>query len=273
MAEPEIIARCDRGPVTLNWLKNDLSNLGVAPGMTVIVHTAMSALGWVCGGAQTVITALMEAVRPYGAIIMPAHSGDLSDPSGWENPPVPESWWETIRETMPAFDPVMTPSRGVGRVPELFRTLPDVVRSNHPQVSFAVWGEHCIDIARGHKLDFGLGEASPLAKIYERDGWVLLLGAGHESNTSLHLAEVRARYPAKKTIRCGSPVMVEGHRRWKQYEDIDYDTADFGLRGRDFQRDNKDNIKTGTVGYAKCELFPQRLCVDYAVRWLEKKRR
>ncbi len=271
--ESGIIERSNRGPVTFEWLKNDLTAIGLEPGVTVIVHTSMSALGWICGGAQTLISVLMEIVRPYGNIVMPAHSGNLSDPSGWENPPVPESWWETIRETMPAFDPVMTPTAGIGRVAELFRTLPDVVRSNHPQVSFAVWGENCIEIARNHELDYGLGENSPLARIYERDGRVLLLGAEHESNTSFHLAEVRARYAGKKQVTCGSPVMVDGHRRWKQYADIDYDSDDFGKLGKDFVRDNKDDVQTGQVGYAKCEYFSQRLCVDYAVRWFERKRR
>ncbi|MBN1686700.1 MAG: AAC(3) family N-acetyltransferase [Spirochaetales bacterium] len=273
MREKEIIGRSNRGPVTLEWLKRDLVAVGLEPGMTVIVHTSLSSLGWVCGGAQTLITALMEMVRPYGNIVMPAHSGDLSDPSGWVNPPVPESWWDAIRETMPAFDFALTPTRGIGRVAELFRTLPHVVRSKHPQVSFAAWGEKCIEITRDHELDCGLGETSPLARIYDMDGRVLLLGAGHDSNTSLHLAEVRAQYAGKKQIRCGSPVIVDGHRRWKQYDDIDYDSDDFEALGRDFVRDNKDSVKTGDVGYGRCQLFSQRLCVDYAVKWFEKKRK
>jgi len=38
-------------------------------------------------------------------------------------------------------------------------------------------------------------ENSPLARVYDRDGDVLLLGVGHDSNTSLHLAEHRADFP------------------------------------------------------------------------------
>ena len=273
MPESEVISRSNHGPVTLESLKKDLLALGLKPGMTVLVHSSLSSLGWVSGGAQTLIIALMDVVRPYGNIVMPAHSGDLSDPSGWEHPPVPEKWWDTIRDTMPAFDPDMTPTRGVGNVAEVFRKAPDVIRSDHPQVSFSAWGEKRLEITREHGLDYGLGEKSPLARIYEMDGQVLLIGTGHDVNTSLHLSEIRAQFPGKKKIRCGSPVMIDGHRRWKQYDDIDYDTEDFEQIGRDFLRDNKDMVAIGTVGYAKCKLFSQRLCVDYAVRWFERKRR
>jgi aminoglycoside 3-N-acetyltransferase len=273
VSEGEVISRSDHGPITLESLKEDLSTLGLEPGTTVLVHSSLSNLGWISGGAQALIMALMEVTRPYGNIVMPAHSGDLSDPSGWEHPPVPESWWETIRETMPAFDPDMTPTRGVGRVAEAFRKLPDVIRSDHPQVSFSAWGENCLEITREHGLEYGLGENSPLARIHEMDGRVLLLGAGHDANTSLHLAEIRAKFSGKATVRCGSPVTIDGHRRWKQYDDIDYDSDDFEHLGKDFLRDNKDDVAIGKVGYAKCQLFSQRLCVDYGVRWFERKRR
>lgn len=86
----------------------------------------------------------------------------------------------------------------MGVIPDTFRKQRGVMRSSHPQVSFAAWGANAGDIVTGHDLDNGLGEHSPLARIYDRHGWVLLLGVGHERNTSLHLSEHRASYPGKK---------------------------------------------------------------------------
>jgi len=272
MGEADVIERTGENPVTLDRLTMDLKALGLEAGSCVIVHSSLSALGWVCGGAQTVIMAIEEVIRPWGLLIMPTHSGHLSDPAGWNAPPVPETWWETIRNTMPAFDPDITASRGVGIIPETFRKQPDVVRSAHPQLSFAVWGEDAVEIASGHEPEYSLGEGSPLAKIYQRKGNVLLLGAGYDTNTSFHLAEYRAAFPKKEIIDTGAPVMIDGHRRWKWFKDVHISSDDFGEIGLAFEKKYKQEIRSGKVGLADSRLFPQRLCVDFAVHWMERHR-
>jgi aminoglycoside 3-N-acetyltransferase len=271
--EEKAISRSAEGPVTVESLVRDLRTLGVRPGMVLLVHSSLSALGWVCGGPVAFILALQRVLRSYGTLVMPTHSGDLSDPALWENPPVPKSWWDTIRRTMPAYDPELTPCRGMGTVVECFRTLHSVVRSAHPQVSFAAWGEHALRIVEDHSLEFGLGENSPLARLYELDGWVLLAGVDHSSNTSMHLGEERANFHGKRVVTTGAPVKIGFHRRWKRFKDINYHSDDFERLGRDFERECKDQVQKGKIGYAKARLFPQRLCVDFAEKWLEHNRR
>lgn len=264
---PETLSLIERtpSPRTRASLAADLAHLGVRPGMTLLVHSSLSSIGWVAGGQMAVVQALLDVLGPAGTLVMPAHSGANSDPAQWRHPPVPEPWWPVIREHTPAFDPRLTPTRQMGRIAELFRTWPGAVRSYHPQVSFAALGPLAEFIIADHSLDDSLGERSPLARIYELNGWVLLLGVGHGNNTSLHLAEYRQPNPPMR-IENASAILEDGERVWRRYTDIDLDEGPFPDLGAEF--DQTGQVQIGQVGSAETRLFRQRLAVDFAVGWL-----
>lgn len=271
--EASAIERANDGPPgTIESLRADLLALGLQPGSTVLVHSSLKSLGWISGGPVAVILALELTLGREGTLVMPAHSSDLSDPAFWRNPPVPESWWPIIRDTMPAFDPDLTPTRGMGVIPETFRRGRGVLRSAHPQVSFVARGPNAPFITANHALDHILGEQSPLARLYDMDAWVLLLGVGHENNTSLHLAEYRADFPGKTETLNGAPVLVDGRRAWLPFRDIDLNDTDFPSIGQAFERETG-LVRKGKVGKGDSRLMPQRPLVDFAVRWMEEYRR
>lgn len=256
-------------PRTRETLAADLRAAGLQAGMVVIVHSSLSSIGWVNGGSVAVVQALLEVIAPDGTLIMPAHSGEYSDPSYWQHPPVPETWWQIIRDTMPAFDPRVMPTRGMGRIAETFRTWPGALRSSNPQDSFVAQGRYAEFITANHALEGGLGERSPLARIYDLDGYVLLLGVPYGNNTSFHLGEYRA--PGGKLIAQGAPILENGQRVWKTFTTLEVDSDCFDELGADFERVHP--VKIGLVGSATTRLFSQRAAVDFAEQWITEKRK
>jgi len=259
--EADVIARTVV-PATTTSLHEDLRGLGLVEGAVVLVHSSLSSIGWTVGGAEAVIEALRRAVGAAGTLMLPAHSAQLTDPSTWDNPPVPEAWWPTIREAMPPYDPVRTPTAGMGVVAETFRRLPGVGRSRHPTGSFAASGPLSQRLLGGQTLDDGFGENSPLARLYDVGGWVLLLGVGHASNTSLHLAEYRSAARAARR-RVASPMRSGRRVRWVTYWELPQDTADFPVIGAAFEAETR-VTRISHVGAAEARLMPVVDLVDFA---------
>ncbi|HET6860819.1 MAG TPA: AAC(3) family N-acetyltransferase [Streptomyces sp.] len=256
------------GPMcTRASLAADLRELGVHPGETLLVHSSLRALGWVCGGAGVVVMALLDVLGGEGTLVVPTHSGDNSDPAEWSNPPVPESWWADIRASMPPFDARTTPSAGIGVIPETVRTWPGALRSDHPQTSFAALGPRAAAILNGHALDCRLGEHSPLARLEEGGARVLLLGAGFASCTAFHLAEYRIPAPQ---VDNSFAVMTPQGRHWTTVRDTPISEARFDELGAAFEEERP--VVRGTVGGAQARLFAVAEAVGYAEEWLVKHR-
>ena len=116
-----------------------LKEVGLKSGDTVMVHTSLGKMGYVCGGAQAVIEALMEVVGDSGTIMMPTQSWKNLDPETGVHWEADQKDWQLIRDNWPAYDKNLTPTNTMGAVAEMFRQVPGSVRSDHPARSVCAW--------------------------------------------------------------------------------------------------------------------------------------
>lgn len=266
MSEKTVIERT-KEPITKKHILESLKRLGIQPNDTLLVHSALSSLGWVVGQEVSVIQALLEAL-PEGTLMMPTHSAGNSDPADWENPPVPEAWIPVIYEHMPAFDPALTPTRGMGRIPELFRTWPGVMRSSHPQTSFSAHGPKASTLTSPHALTPMFGDDSPIAALVRDNGKILLFGVGYDSCTTLHYSELLAGVLPLKSTGCA--LYEEGQRIFKKYLDYDYDSDDFAALGEAYEATH--TVSKTTLGNATLRLVDAADLVAFGTTWLKAHR-
>ena len=226
--------------ISLERLVADLRALGIAPGDSVLTHASLSRIGFVPGGAETVVRALVEAVGPDGTALFPAHTGnpDISP----ENPPV--------------FDVRTSPTLNIGAVPEAARRYPGALRSLQPTHSVTAIGARAAWFIEGHEFsETPCGPGSPYDKLCTAGGKILLLGCDHESDTSIHMVEELAEVPYHMLPGVGIMRIsdAEGHghelpgrfHRWG--EERDFMRLDGDLTERGIQR-------IGKVGEAICRL-------------------
>ncbi|WP_046215809.1 aminoglycoside N(3)-acetyltransferase [Paenibacillus wulumuqiensis] len=260
-------------PISFDQLTAEFRALGVTAGMNILLHSSLKSIGgWIPGGAETVILALEHVLGEEGTLMVPTQTSQLTHPKLWKYPPADPKWWDLICESTPAYDPDFTVPTGMGVIVETFRKQRGVIRSSHPHVSFAARGPYAREWMADHGLDYGLGSDSPLQKLYDADGHVLMLGTDYLTNTSIHLAEFMADWNGKKQIEMNAPVMTESGKQWITFKDLNFDSDDFDRIGSDFEEDCPHLWKQGKMGQADARLLSQQGLVDYAVGWLETHR-
>jgi aminoglycoside 3-N-acetyltransferase len=254
----------------------DLRRLGV-DARPVIVHASLSSIGWVDGGAPTLLEALLTATDGHAVLAL----------TGWEEaPPYHQEDWPAseraaARASHPAFDPTVHRAEyAYGRFPETLRTWPGARHSPHPSSAFAAVGIEAAELVATQSLDEGYGPGSPLEWLVELDGAVLALGSPLEHLTLLHYAEYLADSPRRRWIEYEYPVLVDGRRAWRRireldssrgafpYEELGLDEDEFAVIGRAALAAGIG--ATGRVGDAVSYRFPAPALVDFAAGWLRR---
>ncbi len=273
MPAADVIAT--RTPVTRSRLVADLRRLGLRAGDCVMVHASMRSLGWVVGGSQTVVGALLECVGEAGTICAQASWEDIPfGHAGW-----PARWRDAYEAELPGFDPACSAAAPYeGRIAERVRTWPGACRSANPATGIAAVGRRAPALTTSHRLDDGFGARTPYARIVEAGGAVLLLGAPLHSISLLHHAEAIARAP-KRWTTYRLPIRHRDAARWMAIREIDvwagvfpYDAGDAAPLGTIAADALAAGVgRAGPVGEASCQLFGAADLTAFAVAWLERR--
>jgi len=176
--------------LTVEDLAGELGELGLRAGDDVLVHSSLSSLGHVDGGAPAACEALVRAVSPGGTVCVPTLTGSRKYTAN--NPP-----------RFSPSDPCYT-----GAIPEAMRARPGAVRSLHPTHSVTCVGPRAEELALGHEnCATPCGEGSPYVRLARSGGRLLFIGCDLEVNTTFHSAEELAgldyvcqRTPARATV-------------------------------------------------------------------------
>ena len=229
--------------ISQEQLTHQLLELGVTPGGVLLAHCAFSQVKPVEDGPVGLIRALQAALGPAGTLVMPSMSDDDDHP----------------------FDPQQTPCLGMGVVAETFWQLPNVLRSDSPH-AFSAAGPLAAWITAPHPPDVPHGLDSPVGRVYERDGQVLLLGVGHDANTTIHLAESLAgvRYRRQKYLL----LLQDGQPTRLEYVEIDHCCENFNRVDR--WLDEKNLQRRGRVGNAEARLIRSYDIVNVVVEQLQR---
>lgn len=252
--------------VTQERLTVDFRELGIQPDMLLMVHSSLSSIGKVLGGAETVVRTLLELLGPEGTLVMPAATPQCGDPAAWIKPSPLVEELPLLRDHLPLFDVRTTPTT-LGIIPETFRNWPGTLRSNHPLESICANGPLAADITATHSLAFSEGRDGPFGRLYDLDARILLLGVGFNRCTALHFAESLSSRRRTATVRF--PVIENGHRKWLEVPNVaDDNDTHFPVVGNHYRQQYDPAGKP--VGKAASLLFSMREMVDFAVKYFDQ---
>lgn len=163
-----------------------LRALGLSAGDVVVVHSSLSNIGFVEGGAETVVEAFLELLGTEGTLVVPTFT------NASENSP---------------FHPDRTSSE-TGAITEAVRVRDDATRTTHPTHSVAAVGDDAESITASHDPLNPLGIDSPIHKVARYGGFIVLLGVTHVANSSIHVAEQLAGVPYRDQTQ--QSIVIDG---------------------------------------------------------------
>ena len=225
--------------ITRQQIAAALGEIGVRKGSVLFVHSSLSSIGNVAGGAPEVVVAIRETLGEDGTLAVPAFT--FSHPDGR------------------VFDPRRDPSQ-MGAISEEARRLPGAKRSCHYLHSVAAAGPRCGELTCRHGASAWAADG-PFWQLFELDADILLLGVPYTRCTQFHVVEQMVKVPYRQWVPVEAEVVeADGSRR--KLPTCAYSPGQ-GFPGNDFNKfgrllERRGLVRMGRVGNAVCRLLRAR---------------
>jgi len=258
--------------ITRAEIVSDLKRLGIHEGDTILVYSSLKSLGYVEGGAQTVIRALIEAVSSNGTLIIPTFHM------------IGGTMYRTCLTPNYVFDPKKD-GTSMGAIPQAFLKFPGICRSIHPTHSVSAIGKYAGHITEAHHLGatpFDID--SPWDRLMKLDGKLVGLGTSVHPITLYIMLEYRMgdEFPlpvmmsTTHLLKCrswdGTIVEVPVTPRAPEYMARRIDHGDREDLRRYFWREfeRAGLLKVRKVGEATSWWMSAQQCYDHLVRLMRE---
>ena len=240
--------------------KSDLikgfSEIGIKDGTKLLVHSSLSSFGYVEGGTDTIIDALIESVSPNGTVLVPTLTGSA----------------ELSSDNPPTFDVLNTPC-WTGKIPETFRKRKNAKRSYHPTHSVSGIGADVDILIKNHHEDITpCGIKSPYFKLGELGGYVLLIGVGFDVGTTFHTVEELAEvdYHLQKEMTNCIVIKEDGKKMIVRNYLHSYLGPERNFLIMEDIFKEKEIMRYTQIGKALIRMFPTKESIEITLDYLKK---
>ena len=240
--------------------------LGLCNGMTVEVIGSIQDMGFIAGGVQTVVDALIETVGYNGTILMPFNCVGNTEPSTWINPIVQPELVKEIRTKLPPFNPKESETLSNSSIVDNLRRRDGILISYHPNRAYVAWGKYSKLLCNSQPLNFAYSYNSPANKLNDLKGYTLLLGVDYDQATSLLFAQYFNDL-APIGINCAM-MDNQGKHEYNKFLDIEFDNTISMKAGNVLERNNI--VSKINIGNAVCKLFPFDIALNFTAKYLKE---
>lgn len=238
--------------VTKEDIKNGLRELGLKEGDSIGVHSSLSSFGYVEGGADSVIDALLEVVGKSGTVVMPTYSNNIEH---LEKTQEEKNMGITWKYRVLPFDPKKD-SCWIGKIPDTFWRRVSAIRNSNPTHSLTAIGAKSEKLSQNWKA------------LLEADGYILILGVTLNCCSSLHLAEEGITLPKHILDKINPPPEL---KKKYEYENIGFGYGPYPAFGKMEEISIKHGImKSVKIGEATVKLLRLRELINLYAEYLRK---